>query len=412
MRIYWKGSVRQRWEAINYYWLLLCVYLIAIYIPTIGMGVAMSILLLFLWLNVSIRQSSYNSSLVFLYLCYILVSIQGYLYNGIPISVYLSELGTQVLPIIFFFIAFSFSDEEKEKFYKTYIYAISLSLIIGLFFYIFPSAQYSAYISSHFSSNYDSQLDYINYVIRFASLFGSVATGSLSVFLFIITFYSVFIKKENNNTLQFVLMIVLGATSAFMTLQRSAMAMLLFSAFVLIIFSLKSHSLKSLSLLLLFSVLVLTGIYYASEQYGLFFENLSERINDMGGALSERDVQWKETFRNSKNIVFGTGIGSAGHHAIGYTKYYIADGGLFTIVAELGFVGASIFFLLIFNNLYQGRRFRKFLLREYLIVIVCLVQSIGSNTLMFQNIAPIFWFCLGVISSRGNRNLIRKKYLK
>ena len=120
------------------------------------MGVAMSILLLFLWLNVSIRQSSYNSSLVFLYLCYILVSIQGYLYNGIPISVYLSELGTQVLPIIFFFIAFSFSDEEKEKFYKTYIYAISLSLIIGLFFYIFPSAQYSAYISSHFSSNYDS----------------------------------------------------------------------------------------------------------------------------------------------------------------------------------------------------------------------------------------------------------------
>ena len=115
MTIQWNGSKSQQWIVNNYYFILLAIYFSCIYLPFIRTGVTMGLFILFLYSHSKIvGKSDRQSSIVFVFFVYVLLSIQGYLYNGIPISAYIEDLATQSTPMIFFFIAYNKRTDNLE----------------------------------------------------------------------------------------------------------------------------------------------------------------------------------------------------------------------------------------------------------------------------------------------------------
>ena len=401
MTIQWNGSKSQQWIVNNYYFILLAIYFSCIYLPFIRTGVTMGLFILFLYSHSKIvGKSDRQSSIVFVFFVYVLLSIQGYLYNGIPISAYIEDLATQSTPMIFFFIAYN-KRIDKEDFYKNYIYAIVLSLIIGLYFYIFPSGQYISYAERAFSSNYESQLDYVNYIIRFNSIFGSVVTGSLSVLLFVLSFYRWCIYEDDDLKYRYFWLFssILSFLCAFMTSQRSAMVMAVFSLAAMAFFILRYNKRSVIPFVLITIAAIMIVLPWAMTNFGDFFAEWTERLDSVGEAVGERDNQWISVLSNSKNIILGTGLGSVGHHAIEYGKFVVPDGGLVKYIAEFGIIGMAIFVLILINAFVKGIKNMKLLYRELLVVFVVVAQSVGSNVLSFQQVLPLFWFSIGVIAS-------------
>ena len=126
---------------------------------------------------------------------------------------------------------------------------------------------------------------------------------------------------------------------------------------------------------------------------------INKRIDAIGSDLiTSRSNQWIDTIKNSPNIVFGSGLGSVGHKALGYAKYVITDGSLFKILAEFGIVGFLLFGSIVFVCLEKAFKRIIFYFREISIIFIFLLQSIGSNSLSFQLLLPVFWISLGIIT--------------
>ena len=99
---------------------------------------------------------------------------------------------------------------------------------------------------------------------------------------------------------------------------------------------------------------------------------------------------------NMYDFWIGNGLGANGHRALGIEDaHVIADGGLVKLYCENGIVGFSLWAYLMFLCLESGvKNIRKYY-AETGILVVGILQSIGSNVLAFQICAPIFWFAAG-----------------
>ncbi|MBO4890964.1 MAG: hypothetical protein J5574_08255, partial [Lachnospiraceae bacterium] len=111
--------------------------------------------------------------------------------------------------------------------------------------------------------------------------------------------------------------------------------------------------------------------------------------------------QWVAAVNNMYSSWIGNGLGANGHRALGLEDaHVIADGGLVKLYCENGVVGFSLFAYLLVLSLQKGFRDIR---RYYVpvgIIIVGLLQSIGSNMLAFQICAPVFWFAVGSCHER------------
>lgn len=401
MTIRWNGSKSQQFIFHNYYYFLVAVNTACMFLPVIRIGVTMALVILYQYLNISTgKRSDRLSSLTFVFLIYTLLSIQGYIYNGVPISAYIEDFTTQSSAMIFFFIAYS-TKVDKEKFYRTYIIAIALAELIGFYYYLHPTAYYFQFISDHFTGDYEGQVNDPTKIARFQSLFGSTVTGSLSVILFVLSFYRWSSFKDDEKIIRIVWLAisVIAFAAAIMTNQRSAMVMIIvcLGAMALYLIRYKQKNIMPFILILIVVGMVLYPLLMGDLSD--FLVEWLERLDSVGGAIGERDSQWTGVLYNSPNIILGAGLGSVGHHAIGSVGYHVPDGGLVKLLAEFGIIGFSIFIVIILQSFLKGIKFLMPLYREVLVVFVCVMQSIGSNILSFQQVVPLFWFCLGVIAS-------------
>jgi hypothetical protein len=359
----------------------------------------MSLILLYLFTSCRVvRFASKLSGLVFLFLIYCVFSIQGYFYNGIPFSSYFTEIPTQVFPIIFFFIPFN-QNINRERFYKTFVIAITIAIILGLYYYIFNPTVYIQYMLKVVSESYEGGIGVT--IQRFNSIFGSTIMGSFSVFVMIILMYRFWDRKtrSSSNLPLYLLLYTLAFLSAILTMQRSSIVLAFFCVIFIYICSIVFRNKISTSFTL-FNILlyfILTTIIVVMFQE--YFDFFLERLDSMDTVFDERSNQWTETFEHSPNMILGTGLGSAGHKALAFTRYHITDGALFKITAEFGIIGIILFLYIIAKCMIIKIKYFPELFREYLIIFVCLVQSIGSNTLVFQQVLPIFWFSLGSVAN-------------
>ncbi len=274
---------------------------------------------------------------------YLIFSMQGYIYNELPISLYFSDIATQVLPMVFFFIGQT-HNINREKFYRISIYAITLAMLIGIYGYVFSPSYYVNYITKLTSSDYSNQVEYINYVVRFNGLWGSTASGTLANILCILSFHELWFSESGHfKKFLFLFTSIFGFTCAMITQQRSAMVMAPVCLILMILYYTRTKKMSSYVIAFLFVIAFIGVYYYFINTYGEVVYAITERFESVSSAFSDRNNQWELTFENSKNLILGTGMGSAGTYALEYTKYAIPDGALLKIIAECGIIGFCIF---------------------------------------------------------------------
>lgn len=382
----------------NYYLIVFLVYFGSIYFPFIRTGVTMTIALLYLLLNSRIcKNGNNNSYLLFIFAIYCVLSIIGYSYNGISIEPYFAEFSNQLLPMILFFIPIGAVD--REKFYNKTVWGISLSLIVGLYFWYESPDYYIEFVKKIADNEYDQKINTLG--LRFQSIYGSIITGTLCIYLVILSSYKLF--YTNNLRIERILytfFLLIGLCCGIMTQQRSAMVLII--SLIVVPFTLnfyyKAKIKKFYTILII--VLVTIFIFYISTAIPDYIDRYIYRLNEIETGLSDRNDQWKIALSHNPNFITGLGLGSSGHKAQGYYEYLVFDGAYWKIINEVGIVGFLLFILPILSILRKRIKYFLQLYREYMFVLCVMIQSLASNTMCFMLTLPMFWFGLRTINQK------------
>ena len=374
-----------------YYLVILFIILIQLYfIPGIRLGVVTSVLILFVLYNTinrhDILRNTFINHLVLVYLLYNSISIIGYLFSGIPVTVFFAEWSNSILPIFFFYIAYKTSPYDY-RFYKITLWVIIFSFVLGFYLWMLEPPYYRVFLDTTEGVGTD--------MFFFESLYGLTATAAISVIGFLISTKLITESKGKNGKIAMLICIV----AAILTFRRSSM-LVLFMALIWMHYVgyIKYRFLKKRYFIV--EVFFLVGIfYYLINEYREIYENIIERSSMISEAFNERSGTWSYAFQDL-NFVLGKGLGSSGHKAIGYSKNLIPDGNYFKMIAEIGILGTLLFFVIIITSLVSGFKDLKYKYLELGILIgICLI-GIGSNIFEYQSIAPIFWFSVGRASHK------------
>lgn len=377
-----------------YYLIFLFIILIQLFfLPGIRLGVVTAcLILIILYKGINkhdlLRNTRINK-LVLAYLFYNTISIVWFVFSGIPVAVFFAEWSNSILPIFFFYLSQK-ADKFNYTFYNITLFVIIISFVLGFYLWMIGAPIYRVFMDTTEGPGTD--------MMFFQSLYGLTATAAMAVIGFLISTRLVTLSKGKKNKI--IMLICIVAT--ILTFRRSAM-LVLFIAIIVMHFVgyIKFDSLKKRYFLL--ELLFLYGIYmFINQNYGDFFENLIERSSMISEAFDERSGTWSYAFQDL-SFIFGKGLGSTGHKAIGYSTTLIADGNYFKMIAEIGIVGILIFFAIIINTFVTGLKdFKNKFLELGIVASLCLI-AIGSNIFTYQSIAPIFWYSIGRVLYKENR---------
>lgn len=316
---------------------------------------------------------------------------------GIPLSVYAGELFTTALPMIFYFSGRSASADDKARFYRFFVYAVTFIGLLGLLLYITAPDFYIKYL---YQLGYISKADVSTMRVRMFSVIGSTLTGYLSVAAMLGSAY--FIIQSNGK--KFKLLFFLDCFLAFMSNQRASMVVALIVLLYmnyLIFFTFKMLPMK------LFKIEA--GIF-AAGFVGLLvvfhgaFMKVYYRLVSLPGAVGQRSDQWVGAANNMANKWLGNGLGANGHRANGFTEHMIADGGIAKLYCEMGIIGTALFVFLLLLALKKGFKNLHECAPEIGIIVITLLTAIGSNVMSFALSVPVFYYAIGSIAGAAARS--------
>lgn len=380
-----------------YYVIILFIVLTQLYfIPSIRLGVVTSVIILLVLLNTINKHDLLGNSdinkLVLAYLFYNTFSALMYIFSGIPLSVFFAEWSNSILPIFFFYLP-SKERTENFRFYNITLFVLIISFIIGFYLWMNDSEYYKIFMET--TEGPGTGLDF------FQSLYGLTATGTLGVIGFLLS--SSLILRSNGKKGKIAMIICLVAT--ILTFRRGAM----FSLFIAIIILhyiayIRFNFLKKRYLIIEIFFIYFIYKYFLSD-YVILLENIVERSSEISQAVGERSFTWTYAFQDL-TFIFGKGLGSVGHKAIGFSKILIADGNYFKMIGEIGIFGTFLFFAILISSFWNGiKDFKNKYLDLGIIFCICLV-GIGSNIFTFQSIAPIFWYAIGRIAFTNKKQIL------
>ena len=378
-----------------YYIIIIGIYFLAMFIAEMRVGLAASAIILILTISHLKKHSivfrSSTDWFVALYIVYNAGSVIWFSLSGFPLSVFIREYSNTVLPVFFYFFA-SQATGSKSKFYENTLRAIIFNFVVGFILYIQMPYFYRLYLYTNFGigTNIILSSQYFN------SLIGITLTGSLGVVGALLSYKKIIKSQGRKGTTELIICIV----ALVLTLRRGA----LYSGIIAIagIHYLSYFKYKLIKYrFLLFEIILIAGIVlWVSKEYPDIFPMLLERISMFTEAFLERNDSWLDGMNNASNLIIGDGLGIYGHKVIGYSTNYIADGYYFRMLAEIGVIGMFLFLGIIITSLLKGFRNLRVYYLETSVICVLLLQAVGSDTLSFQLIAPIFWYSIGRCQNR------------
>ena len=374
----------------EYYYLIILFVILAqlFFIPSIRLGVVTSVIILLVLYNTITRhdllRNSYINKLVLAYLFYNTFSVLLYVFSGVPLSVFFAEWSNSILPIFFFYLS-SKEKTESFRFYNITLLVLIISFITGFYLWMNDSENYKIFMDT--TEGPGTGLDF------FQSLYGLTATGAFGVVGFLIS--SSLALRSNGKKGKIAMIICLVAT--ILTFRRGSMFSLFITFFILhYIAFIKFNFLKKRYFIVEILFIFIIYKYFLSE-YVVLLENIVERSSEVSQALGERSFAWTYAFQDI-TFIFGKGLGSVGHKAIGFSEILIADGNYFKMIGEIGIIGTFLFFAILISSFWTGfKDFKNKYLDLGIIFCICLI-AIGSNIFTFQSIAPIFWYAIGRIT--------------
>ena len=381
---------------IKYYYVFVCsFYLSSMVIPSIRTGVLGSgLILLIIFLNNRYLLLLNNKIhlLVFTYIFYNTFSAIFYISNQIPFYVFIQEYSSSILPIAFFYIGYFGKNSQEKAFYKVFTYCGIFILVVGIYFLFFPNDMYYQYL---FRSILNFTLQTYMSDMRLNSFLGSQDIGLLASLLVAISLFGVMLGQNIKwNIIVFIFSIVASALS----LQRASYLSTIIIILILLTRQINKSRVKQfliISFLLIITTFSVRILFYDT----IHFDQIVERISAFNTAIAERSNSWKQALSHTTNLIFGQGLGSVGHKAIKFSKYYVRDGNYFKIIAEIGIIGFIIFLNIMYYTYREFLRNKKRHIFNFSIISIFLIQAIGTNVLSFQIFLPVFWYSVGRIWS-------------
>ncbi|MEL7605903.1 MAG: hypothetical protein AAGU39_07605 [Sedimentibacter saalensis] len=389
----------------KYAWITTHYYLIAIFISftylfsdSIRVGVINATIMMFIVIDYLFKKFigrniliNKTTLLIIMYLIYNLFSIFIGVINGYSISIGISEFSNGLLPIIFYFVGIEMDNYETSVFVKSFINSILFLVCVGVFMYFFQPSIYFSYM----------QRTIVNYYLgsymaapRMHSFTGSVVLGSLTcmALAFELSFL-VYSKKLHRHI--FLSTILLG--SIILTMQRSAMVFGIANIILICIHTLKSKYI-SFKRIAMYSVIILVFIVIIFYLFPNLLEQLILRVSSMSNAINERNSNWNLVWKQGIETIGGSGLGTRGHRGMYISEITILDGNYFKMIYEIGLIGSILFINIILSVVTKGIKVYHSCVPYFSIVLGVLFQAIGSNTLGFQLVMPMFWFAIGRIN--------------
>ncbi|MCR4892665.1 MAG: hypothetical protein K5989_10860 [Lachnospiraceae bacterium] len=307
---------------------------------------------------------------------------------GMPASVYLGELITTALPMIFYYAGRRTGD--RNAFYRNFIAAVVFVGILGVVLYITAPDFYLDYL---FRLEYISKADAATMRVRMLSVIGSTLMGYLAAAAMLASFHFIIRSGGKKGKLLF----LVNCFLAFMSNQRSAMTVaILIVIYVNILVFFTFHMLPKRIFKVECIAVAIGFVAFVTAFHGAFMK-IYYRLVSLPGAVGQRSDQWVGAANNMADKWLGNGLGANGHRAAEYTKHMIADGGLAKLYCEMGIVGTALFAFLMILVVRKGLGHLKACAPELGIVVMTLLVSIGSNVMSFALSVPIFYYAVGAI---------------
>lgn len=312
--------------------------------------------------------------------------------RGYSIGILLSEAMHSLGAIFAFFAGYYFTDKQAEKFENIFCWATLIILVAGIYYNLTLSDPY--YIAYLYEYHPNFYLANFYSSPRLTSFIGSVVCGTYGC----VSTCFAFSFLERGQIKKFWIFSIVGALSAFLSLQRSAIVGELFVFFVLLIRFIKHRQIKARYIVALL-ILIVFGVMAIQHFNPNYFVTLFGRLDKLTSAVSERAEYWSSAFSHGIiGTIFGYGFATGGQRAIGISSVTINDGNYFMIIYDIGLVGLCILLTIIAYSIMNGIKSKK---KVYLIGLLCFMfQMIGSNLLIGYQTAFYFWYFLGRLNAR------------
>ncbi len=375
-----------------YYYIITTIYFASMFVGSIRPGVLSSLVMMII---IAIRISEnprinikvhIRVALVAFYAIWCGASIIWF-DSRVGINAYVEAVSNSLMPMIFAFFMIS----EYDKVWKAFLYNYMVVGFLGTFLLI---AQPSWFVSFCLSRGFDYR--------RLSFAFGSIIMGTMGAVAVIASLYQIIASKGKKGKVQY----IFACLFAFLSMQRSAWVVVVLTLFLAHYYMFfKYRVVKKRFILVELVGIVIIFLLFGKQIMNTFGSWLAVRQDQYGGSItvantiSERSNQWFRGIENS-NWFIGSGFGSRGHKAAanGFANY-VADGNWILILCESGIIGLLSFVLICANSLIKGlRNFRKLFL-PLGVMVTFMFQSIGSNVLEQQLVAPLFWLAVGQILS-------------
>lgn len=280
--------------------------------------------------------------------------------------------------------------------------------ILGLYFFFLPPSWYTAKLIESMFQNANIGAHDLLESMRLRSVFSSPYQMSYMscIFSMFIIHKSMLSQKIKLSSFFFVCLLIVVMLLAMQRTPLLAFGISLSFAYYLYI---KSHNiwLSIYHFCILLFLLIFVGYLFFlmidTDQLEFLISKFDSVQNESGDLVSRRLTVVESDFG-----ILGNGAGRYAIHAMKYgSKFEIRDSEFLKYLIEQGYIGISLFILLVVVCLMKCIRYLKNLSFEFCILILLLISMIGANPLTTADKHGfIFWYVIGQISVYNRKKIL------
>lgn len=314
------------------------------------------------------------------------------------------HLISQVAFMLFYYIGRNY-EKNINVFFKNAFIPLFICSIIGIYWYFFPPGWYMNNIlsSDSFSGSNNSFME----LSRLRSFYPS--PYEMAYMSCIVSIYIVYLLTKDTILNKYEkIMFITFLITLILCMMRAPILIFIICSSILI---LKNFSFKK-TIIIIPSIIVLITIittycisFLDNNTYSFFYQKFSSVVDNIDGLLISRINMMTGGVDFS---LLGDGAGKHALHASKYGEISINDSEYVKYMVEQGYIGLTLFILLILVSFYKAIKNFKFLSFEFCILLFYTATMIGANSISTADKhCFIFWLIIGRISSfNKNKKLL------
>lgn len=357
----------------------------------------LNVLLLGCHIIVNIRNHRIKvTSVTFFTLC-LFLSVIMFLWNDQSLSVYINSAIYVITPIVCY-LTTPETMEGREKFYKSYLTAITINNIFGIICFYLKPGFYVDYVYRTSSAAYEQVMHHAGYG-RLITLFGSIETGVLAGVGVLV---GILLLQRYKKDKLIIVAIIVNFAAVILSQQRGPFfSLVLLLGFIIVYSTIKGKRvINPLIPILIIAVFIGTMFFLYTYKHTVF-NWMVERLTNPSAAINDRyDYQW-DVVKNGTNIIqwlFGKGVGHVGFFIEDTAiSKRIWDNMYFNMLAEIGILGFSLFlftflrcFRVVISDINKNALF-------FAPVFAIAFQGMGTSMNYYPQIMGMFWFSVGCL---------------